>query len=116
MKSLLVIIMFLPYAVFSKGNYTYKSIVQVANGTDNFKLPQYAIIEQQGSIVLSQSSLIIDDKFFKLKPTDDRKIYKTKGGVVKFIYENRELRYIQLYQYNNLFHFDVATVEDVAKK
>ncbi|HRO41350.1 MAG TPA: hypothetical protein PL009_00855 [Flavipsychrobacter sp.] len=117
MKTILFTLLFLPSVAFAeKGNYTYNAITQIVSGADNFKPSQYEAIEQQGMITVAQDFLKIDDKVLKLKPTNDRKVYRIKGGVVKFIYENSALVSVQLYQYNKAYCFNIAGGNDLASK
>jgi len=115
MKTLLFSLLLFPLAANAfKGDFTYHSMVQMANGTDNFTPGHYTEKDKQGSIQISHSSITIDGKLLRLRPTDDRKIYKTKGGIVKFFFEDNELVAVHLAQYNRVYHFHIASEQTLA--
>lgn len=108
MRYLLFLLILLPSIVFaSDRGFTYRGVSVVQNGDDNFLLSQYSREDKTGEICLKNHVIKINDKRYKLKRTNKDNIYRVKGGMVQFVYENHQLASVKLCQYNQIIRFNI---------
>jgi len=110
MRRLIFILCLLPSLAFGfKGTFNYSKITVLAAGSDGFTLDQAVSNELHGALQISHSSITIGKKNYRLTATDDRTIYKIKGGMIKFDFdENRELAAVTVMQFNHRCRFERA--------
>lgn len=78
-----------------------------AEGSDGFSINHCMENEKQGCLLIAHSSIKIGAKEYRMRSTNERNIYKIKGGIVKLVFnENKELVSVQIRQYNQAYRFD----------
>jgi hypothetical protein len=108
MRYLLFLLILLPSVVFAGDrDFTYRGVSIIESGGDNFRLSQYSREDKTGDICLKNHVIKINNKQYKLKRTGKDNIYRVKGGMVQFVYENHQLASIRLCQYNQVIRFRI---------
>ncbi|HXS38082.1 MAG TPA: hypothetical protein VN721_15370 [Flavipsychrobacter sp.] len=114
-KYLLILLALIPNVLFAQ-NYKYSHIHVTETGSDYFTNDQVKTQQNVGEITFSGDIMRIDHVKYHLKPMKNENWFRSGRDIVRLVYSQHTLASVQLYKYNQVYHYEIENGADISMR